>query len=387
LYETFQPEVGAVARKPAKTGDGPRHTTIREVAELAGVSVATVSRILSGTYPAAPATRAKVMRAVEELDYVANHHARALQGNTRKSIAIIVNSVISPHYAHVAQGVQTQAAEDNRLCQIGTTGGDAERELAMVQFMREQHPEAVILVGNVATDEEYRARMSRYAHALDAIGSRLVLCGRPPLGPDVPAVVVEYDNTGGAFAATSHLLSNGHRRILFLGRRTGFTTADARIEGYRRALAAHGVDHDADLEVDGTFERFEGYRMMRERLAAGPPDFTAVFAANDQIAAGARQALIEAGLRLPEDLSLVGFDDLPPAMDIDLTTVSLPHEELGRTAVRLALQHRTGQLPHTVLGTHLVIRGSVRPLLPRLTGPRGGPGDTAPPVDRAPVGS
>jgi LacI family transcriptional regulator len=354
-----------LARKGSTTGDGKRSTTIREVAERAGVSVATVSRILSGTYPAAPATRAKVMKAVEELDYVANHHARALQGTTRKSIAIIVNSVISPHYAHVAQGVQTQAAEDGRLCQIGTTGGDAERELAMVQFMREQHPEAVILVGNVNADDEYRARMSRYAHALAAIGSRLVLCGRPPLGPDAPAVVVEYDNTGGAFAATSHLLSNGHKRILFLGRRPGYTTPDARLAGYRNALAAHGVAPDPALEVDGTFERFEGYRMMRARLDAGPPDFTAAFAANDQIAAGARQALLESGLSIPGDVSLVGFDDLPPAADIDLTTVYQPHEELGRTSVRLALEHARngGPPPHTVLGAHLVLRGSVRPIV------------------------
>ncbi|HEU5130337.1 MAG TPA: LacI family DNA-binding transcriptional regulator [Glycomyces sp.] len=355
-----------MARKPNDPANGKRHTTIREVAKHAGVSVATVSRILSGTYPAAPATRSRVMRAVEELDYVANVHARALVGTTRKSIAILVNSVISPHYAHVAQGVQTQTAADDRLCQIGTTGGDAERELEMVQFMREQHPEAVILVGNVAADEAYRARMSRYAHALAAIGSRLVLCGRPPLGPDVPAVVVECDYTGGAFAATSHLLSAGHRRILFLGRRPGYTTAEARIAGYRDALAAHGVPHDPGLEVDGTFERFEGHRMMRERLAAGPPDFTALFACNDQIAAGARQALLEHGLRVPEDVSMVGFDDLPPAMDIDLTTVYQPHEELGRTAVRLALEHakQGGPPPHTVLGTHLVVRGSVRRVVP-----------------------
>nr|WP_277605900.1 LacI family DNA-binding transcriptional regulator [Glycomyces sp. L485] len=306
------------------------------------------------------------MRAVKELDYVANVHARALAGSKHKSIAIIVNSVISPHYAHVAQGVQTMAAEAGRLCQIGTTGGDAERELDMVRFMREQHPEAVILVGNVNADDEYRSRMSRYAHALEAIGSRLVLCGRPPLGPDVPAVVVECDYTGGAFAATSHLLSAGHRRILFLGQRPGYTTAEARIAGYRKALAAHGVPNDPDLEVDGTFERHEGYRMTRERLDAGTPDFTAVFACNDQIAAGARQALLERGLGVPDDVSMVGFDDLPPAMDIDLTTIYQPHEELGRTAVRLALEHAEngGPPPRTVLGTHLVIRGSVRPLLP-----------------------
>jgi LacI family transcriptional regulator len=115
--------------------------------------------------------------------------------------------------------------------------------------------------------------------------------------------------------------------------------------------------------VEGTFEREEGYRMIRERLRSGRRDFTAVFAFNDLIAAGARQALLEHGLRVPDDVSLVGFDDLPPALDLDLTTVHLPHEELGRTAVRLALElAATGGAPqHVVLDTHLVIRGSVRP--------------------------
>jgi LacI family transcriptional regulator len=277
----------------------------------------------------------------------------------------VLNSVISPHYAHVAQGVEAQAAAQGRLCLIGTTGGDPERELAMVKFMREQHAEAVILVGNVVADDKYRERMSQYAHALAAIGSRLVLCGRPALGPDVPAVVVEYDNGGGAFAATSHLLSAGHERILFLGSRPGYTTADGRLSGYRRALDAHRVPHDPALEVEGTMEWHEGHRMMKERLAAGPPDFTAVFAVNDLIAGGAHRALLEQGLRVPDDVSMVGFDDLQPSLDLDLTTVHLPHEEVGRTAVRLALEHeaRGGTLPHVILGTHLVVRGSVRPRL------------------------
>ncbi len=346
-----------MARKSSKP-------TIREVAQRAGVSTATVSRILGGSYPDAPATRDRVMRAVQELDYVANVYARSLAGTPTKSVAIVLNSVISPHYAHVAQGVQTEAAAAGRLCLIGTTGGDAARELAVVQLMREQHAEAVILVGNVRADEGYRARMSQYAHALAVSGSRLVLCGRPPLSPDVPAVVVECDYTGGAFAATGYLLSAGHRRILCLGRRPGYTTAESRLAGYRDALAAHGVPHDPALEVEGTFEREEGYRMMKERLASRRRDFTAVFAFNDLIAAGARQALLEHGLRVPRDVSLVGFDDLPPALDLDLTTVRLPHEELGRTAVRLALEHaQTPVAPHHImLDTHLVRRGSVRPI-------------------------
>ncbi len=349
--------------RPATSEAGrPRPSTIRDVAKLAGVSVATVSRILSGSYPSAPATRSKVMRAVRELDYVANAHARGLAGVRPKSVAIVVNSVVSPHYAHVAQGVQEEAVREGRMCIVGTTGGDPDQELAAVQLMREEHAEAVILVGNTVVDDAYRERMADYARALAVAGSQLVLCGRPPLGPEVPAIVVEYDNTAGAHALTSHLLSAGHRRILFLGRRTGYTTPESRVAGYRAALAAHRVPHDPGLEVKGTMDRNEGHRMMRERLDAGPPDFTAVFAANDLIAAGARQALRERGLRIPDDVSLVGFDDLPPAADIDLTTVHVPHEELGRTAVRLALRRETpGIAQHVTLGTHIVVRDSVRP--------------------------
>src|SRR5262245_21419551 len=109
-------------RRASEPAGGRRQSTIREVAELAGVSVATVSRILAGSYPAAPGTRARVMRAVKDLDYVANAHARNLAGNASKSVAIVINSVISPHYAHVAQGVEAQATAEGRLCLIGTTG-------------------------------------------------------------------------------------------------------------------------------------------------------------------------------------------------------------------------------------------------------------------------
>ncbi|QQQ79122.1 LacI family DNA-binding transcriptional regulator [Saccharothrix sp. 6-C] len=355
-----------MVRRAASDSGGPRPTTIRDVAAHAGVSVATVSRILSGTYPGAPATRTRVLRAVRELDYVANANARGLAGASSRSVAIIVNSVVSPHYAHVAQGVQTQAAIEGKLCIVGTTGSDPERELATVQLMREEHAECVILVGNVVADEAYRARMAEYARALALAGSQLVLCGRPPLGPDVPALVVEYDNTGGAYAITSHLLSAGHQRILFLGRRDNYTTPESRVAGYRKALADHHVVHDPGLEVEGSMERHEGYRMISERLAAGPADFTAVFAGNDLIAAGARQALLEHGLRIPDDISMVGFDDLPPAADIGLTTVHVPHEELGRTAVRMALQRardKSGTPERVMLGTHIVVRDSVRPVV------------------------
>ncbi|MDX3101999.1 LacI family DNA-binding transcriptional regulator [Nonomuraea angiospora] len=340
---------------------GPaKRVTIRDVAKHAGVSVATVSRTLAGDYPVQPSTRHKVLRAVRELDYVPNAQARALSVASPGAVAIVVNSVSVPYYAFIAQGVEEQAAAEGRLSLICTTGGDMERELSIVQMMREQRAEAVILVGSVILDDDYRERMTRYAHALASSGSRLVLCGRPPLGEGVPALTVGFDNRGGAHAVTAHLLSAGHRRILYLGLRPGHTTSDSRVAGYRAALADHGLGHDPALEVPCDFDRAAGYAAMRRRLAAGHDDFTAVFAATDVIAAGAVQAIHEHGLRIPEDVSVVGYDDVPPAEDIGLTTVHLPHAELGRAAVRLALSGKDPLAePPITLGTHIVVRSSV----------------------------
>ncbi|MFH8565260.1 LacI family DNA-binding transcriptional regulator [Streptomyces sp. NPDC017988] len=339
--------------------------TIRDVAARAGVSVATVSRVLAGNYPTSTASRAKVLRAVKDLDYVANAHARALAGAGRKTIAVLMLDVVGAFYAQVAQGVEMEAAQHGRLTLVSSTGSDPARELALVQMMREQAAEAVVLVGGVTQDDEYRQRMARYAEVLAAAGSRLVLCGRPAPAPDVPALVVEYDNEAGAHAVTSHLLGAGHRRIALIGYQPGNTTGEDRLAGYLRALADHGVPRDEALLHGVGFGQNFGYRAMRDLLARadGKPDFTAVFAGDDRAAAAAIIALREYGLRVPQDMSVVGYNDDPVAGDITpgLTTVHIPAEEMGRTAVRRALSGapRTGQERH-LLGTHIVIRESVR---------------------------
>lgn len=342
--------------------------TIREVAARAGVSVATVSRVLAGTHATSAGARTKVLRAVKDLDYVINPHARALAGVGRKTVAVVISQVTSPFYAQVAQGVEKESAQRERLCLVCTTGGDPERELAVVQMMREQAAEAVVLVGGVAEDDAYRERMARYAQSLAAAGSRLVLAGRPAPAPDVPALVVEYDNEAGAHAITGYLLGAGHRDIVLLGYEPGHTTGDARVAGHRRALREYGLPPEAvRLHGDG-FGREGGRRAMRQLLAArgGRPDFTAVVAGDDEAAASAMRVLAEHGLRVPHDISVVGYNDDPMARDLTpaLTTVHIPAEELGRTAVRLALGRRGGapvQERH-VLGTHVVVRDSVRSL-------------------------
>ena len=345
-----------------------RAATIRDVAARAGVSVATVSRVLTGNYPVAAATRTKVLRAVRDLDYVVNAHARALAGNRSKTIAVLLSNLTSPFYNRVASGVEQQAMAEDRLCMVSTTGGDPEREVKLVETLREQNVDAVVLVGGVIDTLEYREHMARLARLLDSAGSRLVVCGRPSPGENLPVTVVEYDNAGGAFAATSHLLSQGHRRILFIGGDPQNTTTRDRLDGYRRAIRAYGIEEDPGLVIVGG-QLPVAYAELRKRLAAGPPDFTAVFAWDDHVAARSLVALREAGVSVPDEVSVIGYNDEPEAQNVfpALTTVSIPHTELGREAVRLALHRDEAAAPnqHVMLGTHIVLRDSVRPLIVR----------------------
>ncbi|MFF3462367.1 LacI family DNA-binding transcriptional regulator [Streptomyces sp. NPDC001984] len=338
---------------------GKHASTVRDVAARAGVSASTVSRVLGGTYPVAPATRAKVLQAIRDLDYVVNAHARALGGAANQTIAVVVDDVTSPFYAHIARGVEEQASEEGRMCLLCTTHGDPRRIVAVVDTMREQRADAVIVVGGAWQDTAYQDRMTHFAHALDRVGSRLVLVGRPPLGPGVPATVVEYDNEGGAFALTSHLLSAGHRRIAYVGRVAGLSTSSERVAGFTRAHALLGLAPDSELIADGDFSRAYGYRAASELLVSGR-EFTAIMGATDAVAAGAVQALREAGRRIPDDVAVAGYDDVPLALDVhpSLTTVHVPQEELGRAAVRCALRGDEGR--HVVLGTHVVLRSSTR---------------------------
>ena len=348
-----------VPRRP-KSADGER-ATIRDVAARAGVSPSTAARVGAGNYPVSQAARTKVLKAMRELDYVPNAQARALARGGTKTVAFIMDDITGPSFAYVAKGVEQQATAEGRLCMVFSTNGDPARELAIVETMREHSADAVILVGGGSLDDRHRQRLISAAHALDKAGSRLVLAGRPPLDADVPASVVEYDNEGGAFAACSYLLSHGHRRVAFIGAdapgEVPSTTKAHRFAGFRRAHETFALAYDPGLVIPSTFTREAGVRATKRLLASGK-EFTAVFAATDMVAAGVLAALRDAGLRIPQDVSVVGYDDIPLAQDVSpaLTTVHIPTQEIGRAAVRMALHPEEPQ--YLLLGTHIVVRGS-----------------------------
>ncbi len=332
--------------------------TLVEVAARAGVSPATVSRVLNGNYPVAESTRQRVQDAVRELDYVVNAHARALLHSTSGIVGVVLNDASDPFFAGIARGIQGAAAETSRLSVICNSEGDPTQEFAFLELMRGHRADAVVLVGAAPEDEEYLAEATTRAKGLRSTGTRLVLCGRPSPGEDAPGDVVQIDNEGGSAAITRHLLELGHRRIAYITGPDRRTTTTARLAGFLATLAEAGVEPVEDLIVHGDFSRQAGRKAV-DRLLAEGRQFTAVLAANDLVAAGAAHALRTAGLRVPDDVSLAGYDNLPTAVDLwpNLTTVHVPLEEIGRKAIELAFGPNESRTVVTV-PTALVVRES-----------------------------
>lgn len=302
-----------------------------------------MSRVLNGNYPVAAATRERVLRAVDELDYVLNGPASALAAATSDLVGILVNDIADPFFGIMASAIQGEIqgpggrAGGERLAVVCNTGGSPERELTYLTLLQRQRAAAVVLTGGAVDDAAHAAKVAAKLRRLSEAGTRVVLCGRPP-APDTGAVALTFDNRGGARALTEHLTALGHRRLGYIAGPAERTTTRHRLEGHRAALEAAGVKEDDRWTVYGHYDRRSGYEATLELLRRDP-DLTAVVAANDSIALGARAALRDRGLRVPEDVSVAGFDDLPFSVDAApaLTTVRLPLAQAGARAGRVAM--------------------------------------------------
>ncbi|ANH91634.1 LacI family transcriptional regulator [Streptomyces sp. SAT1] len=339
--------------------------TLADVAARAQVSPATVSRVLNGNYPVAAATRERVLKAVDELDYVLNGPASALAAATSDLVGILVNDIADPFFGIMASAIQSEIggpggrAGGERLAVVCNTGGSPERELTYLTLLQRQRAAAVVLTGGAVEDAPHAAAVAAKLRRLAEAGTRVVLCGRPPV-PDTGAVTLAFDNRGSARRLTGHLTGLGHRRLGYIAGPRERTTTRHRLEGHREALAAAGLDDDPALTVHGRFDRRSGHEAALELLRR-EPSLTAIVAANDSVALGACAALRESGLRIPQDVSVAGFDDLPFSMDAvpSLTTVRLPLAEAGARAGRIAMA-REEPPPGGIATVHgeLMVRGS-----------------------------
>ncbi|MGW8953976.1 LacI family DNA-binding transcriptional regulator [Streptomyces sp. NPDC055709] len=290
-----------------------------------------------------------------------------MKDDLSNTLVLVLNDHgLEPCIHDIARGVEQQSVAEGMHCILAATHGSQEREIAVAAEMARQGVGLIALVGSVRDTKGYRTKIAALARDLDAARSRLVLAGRPSPGADLPLTVVDYDNEGGAFALTSHLLSAGHERILFLGGGEDTTTA-ARITGYRRAQQAYGYEPDRELiAAHGSFSQL-GSNGVRAILRSMPSDVTAVFAWDDELADCAITQLKSDGVPVPEQMSVVGFNNVLPYAEDQfpaLTTAHVPFFDAGRHAVKLAAQRGNPGLRHAqqvTLGTHIVLRDSIGP--------------------------
>ncbi len=326
--------------------------TIKDVARVAGFSVATVSRVLNGSGPVKPETEQRVRDAARQLRFTPNVAARSLTTSRTSTLGVLLPDLHGEFFSEVIRGVDQAAQERDYHILVSSSHND--------------HAEIAAALGAMRGRVDGVAIMSP---TLDAAQLR------DDLPPTLPVVllncadakgefdVLGIDNRGGAYAMTKHLAAHGRQRIAFVCGAKGNADAEARLAGYREALCDARAERREEWELEGAFVQQSGYEAAHRLMAMSPrPD--ALFCANDAMAIGALSALREGGLRVPRDVAVVGFDDIPIAryMHPPLTTVRVDIAGLGASAVRTLL-HAVGhknahERVHETLPAELVVRDS-----------------------------
>lgn len=323
--------------------------TLEQVAFISGVSVSTVSRTLSGSAGVRPAKRAAVERAVSQLGYQPNALARGLARGRTMSVGVLTQDISSPFYGDMLRGIEQGLSGSGYLPIFADGHWHAEEELAALDVLLGRQVDALIVLGGFIPD----ARLAQLAYQLP-----LIIFGREV--PELAGRCLRLDNFGAAFRMTAHLIEFGHRRIAHLAGPPNHRDARDRLAGYQAALKQAGLSAPPELILSGDFMEPSGF-LAATRLLEGREVFSAIFAANDQMAYGARLALYRKGVRVPEDISLAGFDDLPGSSYTTppLTTVRQPTFDLGVAVAGGVLRVLTGEpadLP--ALTPQLIIRES-----------------------------
>jgi len=330
--------------------------TRKEVAERANVSVAVVSYVVNaGPRPVAPATRLKVERAIEELGYYPNELARSLSRQQTAMIGLIIPSLVNPVYAEIADSLTRYCAAEGFRVILGSSGRHHQTEVEFAKSLRAKRVEGVIMIPSESPEEILRPL--RQAHIPTVVLEHAL--------PDTHCIAI--DDLQGGQLATRHLLSLGHRRIGMIRRKPSSALSHLRYVAFRDMLQAANIPLNPDLVIESEAGQASGYASMQRLLALSPPP-TAVFAHNDVLAMGAISALCHVGLKVPQDVSVVGYDDIINSAYLNppLTTVRFPVAEMGRAAGKMILDliknGNSFSLKTTTLPVQLIIRASTAPL-------------------------
>jgi DNA-binding LacI/PurR family transcriptional regulator len=334
-----------------------RRPTMKDVARHARVSVSTVSYVLNDSGPVAPERRARVLDAIRVLEYAPNESARSLKRRSASTIGLVVPDLANQFFALVAEGVEKAASARDVLVVLCAPEATDTPEPHHAKLLRSQRLVGVVYLSSAGTTASALLELAR--------SGPVVLVDEHHPGFDLPAVVA--DSRTGAREVAQHVLGHGHERLAIIGGPTALWTGQQRLAGYREAIAAAGLDPDAVPVFVGDYRQPSG-RELAARALSGPEDTwpTALLCANDLMAVGALEHARSIGLRVPEDLSIVGFDDLPfvSLLTPRLTTVRQPARDMGERAFTVLFDLLDGKPPAEPLELHpatVQVRDSVAP--------------------------
>lgn len=329
--------------------------TIYDIAKKANVSITTVSRVFNNNPSVSRKTRRKVQKVIEEMNYVPNAIARSLVYQSSKTIGLIVSDVTNPFFADAIDGIESVLSNEGYTVLLCDTRYSQERESRYISQMFEKRVDGIIIFSAYVSDIDF-IKKAKNTIPLVSVQSAFkeIDC-------------INTTDEDGAFEAVDYLIKLGHRNIAFLVYDYDNSTIANRTKGYLRAHESNGIAVNEDYIIKSKFASNVGYYMAKQLLEKHP-EVTAIFAYNDMIAIGAYMAINERGLKIPDDISVVGYDDIEVASIISpkLTTVSQPFYDMGKNAAELLLKRikeDTEAIPQTILlPTKLVIRESARAL-------------------------
>jgi DNA-binding LacI/PurR family transcriptional regulator len=327
-------------------------TTLKKVAESAGVSVATVSRVVNDYKHVKPETRKRVSKAIKQLDYRPSRVARRLRKRGAQILGLVIADISNPYYSAVIQSIEDIAYANKYSMLLCNSNEEPKREQMHLDILLEEQVAGVIIS---PVDELCISCKSFLDQNIP-----VVAIDRRLRNLEIDCVLV--DNILGAFDATSHLIRLGHQRIGFIAGPSHLTTGRERQEGYKKALLENSLGIDARLIKTGDFKQKSGYTLAYELLQMKNAP-TAIFASNNLMTLGALNAIHDMGLRIPQDVAIVGFDDLSwaPSLNPPLTAVAQPIYELGKWAVNILLQsisEKDREPVEIILKPSLVVRES-----------------------------
>lgn len=331
--------------------------TIKDVAKHANVSMSTVSAVINNKSYVSDEMRSRVEQSIEALGYIKNPFASNLKSRNTNTIAVLIPNITSIFFPEILKGIERAARDNGISIFFCDTNKSIEEEKEYMQIMKNYWVNGIILdtLADLKADREYYDFIVKDLIDKNNISVVVLESGLN----DKRISSVSVDNFKSAYLCTEHLIELGHTKIAHITGNTNLQFAQQRTDGYRRALEDHGLAYESSLVVNGDFSPFSGFSAMKQLLMEGH-DFTGVFSSNDQMLVGAIKAMKQSGLRVPEDVAAVGFDNtfVASLVEPSLTTINVPRYKMGYTAVELILQKEQAKARNIVLEGNIIVRRS-----------------------------